>query len=163
MPFTFTLQDLLVVSICLLIPELSLAWKYPERSIYTKARPDLPGPRGVPIFGNAFQLFAQRARMIGYLADLEVQYGSLFTFTMPYWGRNIVVNRPEWLDHIRKRDTTLYVKGPVVSDVFGQFPGPQTPPATDGAAWRSARKMMAPVFGSNSVNNHASHAMAEVR
>lgn len=39
-------------------------------------------------------------------------------------------------------DTTIYAKGEVVRDVFSQFPGSRTPISTDGAAWKSARKMM---------------------
>ncbi|KAF8994556.1 cytochrome P450 [Cyathus striatus] len=149
-----------------LVPALSvlavLAWRYPDRCIGTHSRPDLPGPKGIPIIGNMLLVFAHRDRMLGLLHKLEANYGPLFTFTLPYWGRNIVVNRPEWLDHVKKRDTIAYTKGDVVRDVFSQFPGPNTPVATDGAAWRSARKMMQPVFSMNSVNNHASEAMAEL-
>ncbi|GJJ10845.1 hypothetical protein Clacol_005073 [Clathrus columnatus] len=39
-------------------------------------------------------------------------------------------------------DTVTYTKGTVVQDVFTQFPGPNTPVATDGASWRAARKRM---------------------
>ena len=81
--------------------------RYPSRCVGTKARPDLPGPVGVPLVGNMFQLFAQSARMISYLGDLERQYGPVFTFTLPYWGRNIVVNRPEWLEHVSKSEQSV--------------------------------------------------------
>lgn len=79
------------------------AHRYPRRCVGTQDRPELPGPPGLPVIGNMIQLFQQRARMIGYLGDLERQYGPVFTFTMPFWGRNIVIQRPEWLDHVRRR------------------------------------------------------------
>lgn len=86
---------LLVVVLCMIY--------YPDRCIGTIARPDLPGPPGLPLIGNLIQLMPHRKRMLRHLGRLESQYGELFTFTMPGWGRNIVINRPEWLEHVRKR------------------------------------------------------------
>ena len=103
-----TSTDYLALSAFFLSYAVILVSRYPSRCVGTKARPDLPGPVGVPLVGNMFQLFAQSARMIGYLGDLEQKYGPVFTFTMPYWGRNIVVNRPEWLEHVRKSEQRVF-------------------------------------------------------
>ncbi|KAK0224317.1 cytochrome P450, partial [Armillaria fumosa] len=141
---------------------LCLAFKFSDRWIGTKYRPDLPGPRGWPLIGNTILVFRHRNSMLCLLGKLQNSYGPLFTFTMPYWGRNIVINRPEWLEHVKKRDTVSYVKGDVVRQVFSQFPGPHTPVAADGNEWRSARRMMQPLFTKQSVTNHASEAMSKI-
>jgi len=138
-----------------------LAIIYPDRTIGTRPCPDLPGPRGWPLIGNLFLIFLNRSRMIRFLHEMQEAYGPLYTFTLPYWGRIIVVNRPEWLEHIKRRDTVSYTKGRVVQDVFSQFPGPNTPVATEGASWRRARKRMQPLFSTNSIHNHASHTIRE--
>lgn len=85
-----------------LLVVLSLSFRYPDRWIGTKQRRDLPGPPGLPLVGNAVLLYHNRFAMQGLLSRLHQEYGPLFTFTMPYWGRNIVVNRPEWLEHVKK-------------------------------------------------------------
>ncbi|KAK0184460.1 cytochrome P450 [Armillaria mellea] len=139
-----------------------LAFKFNDRWIGTKYRPDLPGPRGWPLIGNTILVFRHRNSMLHLLGKLQNSYGPLFTFTLPYWGRNIVINRPEWLEHVKKRDTLRYIKGGVVRQVFSQFPGPHTPVATDGNEWRSARRMMQPLFTKKSVTNHASEAMSKI-
>ncbi|KAF7790411.1 hypothetical protein EIP86_001366 [Pleurotus ostreatoroseus] len=73
---------------------------------------------------------------------MENTYGPLFTFTLPGWGRNIVINRPEWLEHVRKGDATKYGKGAIVRDVFSQFPGKAAPVSSDGNEWKVARRRM---------------------
>ena len=68
----------------------------------TMDRPDLPGPRGYPLIGNLPLIFRHRNGMLRFLDGMEYLYGPLYTFTLPGWGRTIVINRPEWLDHVRK-------------------------------------------------------------
>jgi hypothetical protein len=82
---------------------LYLAFKFNDRWIGTEYRPDLPGPRGWPLIGNIILVFRHRNSMLCLLGKLQNCYGPLFTFTMPHWGRNIVINRPEWLEHVKKR------------------------------------------------------------
>ncbi|EGO28594.1 putative monooxygenase [Serpula lacrymans var. lacrymans S7.9] len=133
------------------------AMAYPDRYFGTKSRPDLPGPRGIPLLGNLIQLLPHRKRMLFYLAELEHQYGELFTFTMPGWGRNIVINRPEWLEHTRKQDGVGYGKGPTALAMFRQFPGVSSAFSTEGTRWKASRQVTKFTFDS-----HVSRAMSEI-
>ncbi|KAJ3551513.1 hypothetical protein NM688_g4661 [Phlebia brevispora] len=162
MAFTLHAGDIIACLAAGLLFVLIAGIKYPNRCVGTMDRPDLPGPPGYPIIGNMPLVFRHRKGMLGFLDLMQSIYGPLFTFTLPGWGRNIVINRPEWLEHMRKGDTTIYGKGQVVRDVFGQFPGSTTPISTDGTQWKYARRMMQPIFGAKAVNSHASQAMKEI-
>lgn len=106
--FTFIVADLLACVAALLLFVIIVAARYPNRCIGTFDRSDLPGPRGLPLIGNMLLVFKHKDGMLKFLALMEDKYGPLFTFTLPSWGRNIVVNRPEWLEHIRKRKSVSY-------------------------------------------------------
>lgn len=138
-----------------------LVYLYPNRFVFTYDRPELPGPPGIPILGNLFQVLANQGRMLAWIDECREKYGNLWTLTMPGTGRTIVVNHPVWIDHIRKcqtflhagwclsytsptvDDTLLYTKGSIFVSIFQAFPGSNTPLATDGAEWRSTRRLMA--------------------
>ena len=95
----------LEIKLCLAILIISLGFlifRYPNRCVRTINRPELPGPPGLPLIGNMILMFQNRHRMLKFVENMETEYGPLFTFTLPGWGRNIVINRPEWLEHMRK-------------------------------------------------------------
>ena len=75
---------------------------YPQRLICTRSRPDLPGPAGHPLVGNLLQILPHRERTVEWFQTIIAKYGPLVTFTMPPWGRVILINRPEWLEHIKQ-------------------------------------------------------------
>ncbi|KAH7920634.1 hypothetical protein BV22DRAFT_1132911 [Leucogyrophana mollusca] len=50
----------LTIALVLLTLLVIAALAYPDRFIGTKARPDLPGPRDVPLLENLFQLLPHR-------------------------------------------------------------------------------------------------------
>lgn len=61
----------------------------------------LPGPSAMPFIGNAVMVFKHRQVVLEFLQKL-LQYGPVSTFTVPFVGRNLVIGRPEWLEHIKK-------------------------------------------------------------
>uniref|UniRef100_A0A0W0FBP4 Putative monooxygenase n=1 Tax=Moniliophthora roreri TaxID=221103 RepID=A0A0W0FBP4_MONRR len=158
-----------------------LSRTYSDRPIGVRARSDLPGPRGIPFLGNLLLVYPHRKRMLMFMDELQETYGELFTFTMPGWGRNIVVNRPEWLEHIRKRDTQLYGKGPVELAIFGEFPGERSAFGSEGNDWKLSRRIIQymfkvengeigdncicwlsrPIFTTKTFDEHVSQAMNE--
>lgn len=132
----------------------------PDRYLGTRARPDLPGPRGWPLIGNSFDAFFNRKRMLMRIHELGVVYGELFSLTIPIWGRSITINHPNWLEHIKKGalhpnqvvvvnelthvtlvDTVRYGKGPAALAIFTEFPGKRSAFGSEGAIWRWARKV----------------------
>ena len=87
-----------IISACLVL----VCILYPNRSVGTRQREDLSGPPGLPLLGNLVEILQHRNSVLLYISGLEKRYGELFSFTMPGWGRSIVINRPEWLEHVRK-------------------------------------------------------------
>ena len=75
---------------------------YPDRLVATNARPDLPGPRGHPLVGNLLQAIPWQGRILDWFDHLLSNYGPVSTFTLMPWGRGILINRPEWLAHIKQ-------------------------------------------------------------
>lgn len=96
-------EDINNVLVYSCITALLLLWvAYPDRYVGTHPRPDLSGPTGNPLFGNLVQVFPWRYRFLLWLEHMHTLYGPLWTFTMPPWGRGIVINRPEWLSHVKE-------------------------------------------------------------
>lgn len=98
-PMELTLPTLILLSLAFTL--LYLVLRYPDRYIFTPPRPDLPGPRGVPLFGNLFQFYPWRAKSIQWMCWMLPQYNDLVAVTMPPWGRALVIGRPEWLVHVK--------------------------------------------------------------
>jgi hypothetical protein len=92
----------LQVSFVICLAFLALFVSAPDRYLGTRARPDLPGPRGWPLVGNSFDIFLNRKRMLMRFHELGVSYGELFSLTLPVWGRSITINNPQWLEHVKK-------------------------------------------------------------
>ncbi|KAL6304066.1 cytochrome P450 [Sparassis latifolia] len=122
---------------------------------------NVPGPIGVPLLGNLLQLFPHRKNMLMYLSILEEKYGPMFAFNMPGYGRTIVINRPEWLEHMRKSENHLW-KGRFYTLCFQEFPGSGSAFGSEGMKWRSSRKIMKPVFVTPTFDRDVSHCMNEV-
>ncbi|KAG7447082.1 cytochrome P450 [Guyanagaster necrorhizus] len=135
---------------------------YPNRSVGVSARNNIPGPSGLPCIGNLLQVFPYRRRMISFMELLNKVYGPLSTFTIPGWGRLVVINRPEWLAHVKKNDISMYTRGPVAVSIFEQFPGLGTPVASEGEKWRASRKAIQPIFGVKSFQDHLATAMSDL-
>ena len=132
----------------------------PDRYLGTHHRPDLPGPRGWPLLGNTLDIFLNRKRMLMRFHELGSYYGELFSVTLPIWGRTIIINHPEWLEHVKKgalyhnarnrmlilstphpADTVRYGKGNATLAIFAEFPGKRSAFGSEGADWRWVRKI----------------------
>ncbi|KAJ7278292.1 cytochrome P450, partial [Mycena rebaudengoi] len=151
---------LFLIVFALVLCILSIA--YPDRWILTSPRHDLPGPKGIPLFGNLFQFYPWRAKAVQWMEYILPCYHDLLTVTMPPWGRAIVIGRPEWLAHVKSVDMTRYSRGKHEVDVFTEFPGSRTPVASDGPDWRHYRRAMAPIFTVKSFSSHVQPAIHKV-
>jgi hypothetical protein len=49
--------------------------KYPDRSIGTRARPGLKGPKGLPLIGNLFKI--REKGLIKFMYDVLMIHGSI--------------------------------------------------------------------------------------
>lgn len=52
---------------------LYLVIKYPDRSIGTNARPDLTGPKGLPLIGNVIEI--KMKGLTNFMFDTLMKYG----------------------------------------------------------------------------------------
>lgn len=91
--------------VTLVLCAITLAIVYPDRCVGVASRLDLSGPKGLPFIGNLIQVWPYRRHMIKWMEEQAGVYGPLFTFTIPNWGRITVINRPEWLAHVKKSES----------------------------------------------------------
>ena len=153
MSLLVTTSPLILTLGTIVLSLLLLAIAYPDRYILTRPLPSLPGPRGLPILGNVLHVLPWTGRTLEWLGMLIARYGDVCTFTLPRWGRGILINRPEWLAHIKQRecpwslifvivsdlgadmrvldDMQRYARGPKEVAIFSEFPGRKTPVASD--------------------------------
>ena len=85
-----------------LVSVILLYIAYPDRYVTTLPRPDLRGPKGTPLLGNLIQVIPWHKRMLSWFKQLQDTYGPACTFTLPPWGRGILITRPEWLQHVKQ-------------------------------------------------------------
>jgi cytochrome P450/nitrite reductase/ring-hydroxylating ferredoxin subunit len=108
-----------------------------ERRAGLRSLEDLPGPKPLPILGNAHQLKAERAHLV--MEAWSREYGPVYQFKMP--GRSLVVTRdavmleeilrarPETFQRSARSDAVLTEAG--IKGVFN----------AEGEAWRPQRKL----------------------
>lgn len=78
--------------------------KYPNRAFLTRARPDLEKCHavGYPLLGNMPQLLRNRSDSLNSMNTAFKHFGDVFTLTIPLFGRIILVNSPEIVEHVLK-------------------------------------------------------------
>ena len=99
LPLSLNLSSMFSLTVIFIMFLVSCA---PDRCLGTHHRPDLPGPRRWPLLGNTLDIFLNRKRMLLRFHELSSYFGELFTVTLPMWGRIIIINHPEWLEHVKK-------------------------------------------------------------
>ncbi|KZT10650.1 cytochrome P450 [Laetiporus sulphureus 93-53] len=151
-----------ILTVLILAVLFGLCLKYPATALGTKPRLDLLGPQGLPVLGNLLDIYPHRLHILSWITAMGRQYGELFSWTVPLTGRTIVINRPEWIDHVHKNEGTIYGKGEVALAVFSQFPGRGSPFSTEGAEWRHSRKVIKPVFEARNLAIGVSEIMEEM-
>lgn len=119
--------------------------QYPANAIGTKRRPDLKGPRGLPIIGNLIgNLLASDYILDNILEDWR-KYGPGLSITIPFFGRIIACNTPEMVEHILKTNFDNYVKGEKLHTINYDALGDGIFNA-DGPSWRFQRKVASHIF-----------------
>ncbi|KAF9110306.1 cytochrome P450-dit2 [Mortierella sp. AM989] len=121
--------------------------KYPDRALFTRARPDLKDKSipGAPLLGNMPQGLRDQENALKIMKETFDRLGDVFAITVPVRGRMIAINNPELIEYTHKTNFNNYIKGPIfehdVKDVLGRgiF-------AVDGAEWRFHRKTAVGVF-----------------
>ncbi|KAG0312540.1 hypothetical protein BGZ97_011108, partial [Linnemannia gamsii] len=123
--------------------------KYPNRAILTNPRPDLKAlgrdAPGYPLIGNLTDILSNRESPLDYLHKAFQDHGDVISITIPIFGRAIILNRPEFMEHIFKTNFDNYVKGDMfrwnLTDILGRgiF-------VADREEWRFHRKTASNIF-----------------
>nr|CAG8553650.1 5668_t:CDS:2 [Entrophospora candida] len=101
---------------------INLLIKYPNRAIGSTDRADLKGPSGLPIIGNLL-LIRRSENYLTFLNDLFLKYGNVVTFTLPQFGRVILLNSPSHIEWFLKENFENYVKGEIGLKMMREFFG----------------------------------------
>jgi cytochrome P450/nitrite reductase/ring-hydroxylating ferredoxin subunit len=98
---------------------------------------DLPGPRGIPVLGNALQFKPSRSHEI--LEGWAAEHGPLFKFRLGP-NRAIGVADPELNERILRARPDGYRRASTIAPVLEEVGGNGVF-AAEGAAWRSQRRL----------------------
>ncbi|KAF9204327.1 hypothetical protein BGZ49_005427 [Haplosporangium sp. Z 27] len=121
--------------------------KYPDRAMFTVARPDLKDKAvpGVPLLGNMLGALTETGNPLETLKKSFEKNNDIFVITVPIHGRMIAINSPELIEYIHKTNFSNYIRGKeyyeLVKDLLGDglF-------VKDGEEWRTHRKLVVMVF-----------------
>ncbi|KAF9932696.1 hypothetical protein FBU30_007539 [Linnemannia zychae] len=121
--------------------------KYPNRAFLTRDRPDLADKalKGVPLLGNMPSLIKNSNNSLENMNRGFNHFGDYFSLTLPLFGRVILVNSPEHLEHILKTNFNNYIKGSIFRDQLKDILG-RGIFVSDHDEWRFHRKTAANIF-----------------
>ncbi|KAI0677744.1 cytochrome P450 [Trametes maxima] len=162
MSILLTGDSLVLTAGVLFLSATLLVIAYPDRYVRTRPLKGIPGPRGAPLVGNFVQALQWQGHSLGWLKYLSDTYGPLCTFTLPIYGRGILIKSPEWIAHVRQHDMQKYAHGPNEIALMTEFPGKRAPIASVGAEWRLSRKAILPIFTTKAFTDHVSDAINRV-
>ncbi|KAF9946040.1 hypothetical protein BGZ72_000743 [Mortierella alpina] len=136
---------------------LFLLVKYRNTAYGVRPRPDLKGPRGVPLLGNTIEMLTRpRSENYQFQADShENKYGSYYTVSLPGVGRIINITDPEMLDHVLRVNFWAYEKGAYLRNTLSPMVG-QGIFGADGEHWRWQRKLTSHIFNVKSFRTYTS-------
>ncbi|CAJ0837992.1 10448_t:CDS:2, partial [Entrophospora sp. SA101] len=123
---------------------IHLLIKYPNRAIGSTDRADLKGPSGLPIIGNLL-LIRRSENYLTFLYDLFLKYGNVVTFTLPQFGRVILLNSPSHIEWFLKENFENYVKGEIGLKMMREFFGDGIF-GSNGEMWKFHRKITNQLF-----------------
>ncbi len=118
--------------------------------------PAPPGPRGLPVMGNALQLSGRD--VLAAYTDLWRQYGDVIGLKLGPLNACLLAH-PDHVHHVLVKNQKNYIKG-LGYDGFRLLVG-QGLVTSDGDLWRQQRRLMQPPFTPTAISRYAA-MMAEV-
>lgn len=105
------------VSKAVAIYTLCILYKYRNGVIGVRPRNDLPGPRGIPLLGNIYNvLTTPRNQILQRQVTSHEKYGKVYKFQVPGIGTIINISGPEQVDHVLRINFWAYEKGPYLRE-----------------------------------------------
>ncbi|KAG0365389.1 cytochrome P450 [Gamsiella multidivaricata] len=120
--------------------------RYPDTALFVRDRPDFKKKtiKGHPLVGNMLQGLMAKDPLLQLKTGFDT-YGDIFSITVPYRGRIIMINSPELIEHILKTNFDNYIKGNVFSDQLRDIFGTGIF-VSDGERWRWHRRISSNIF-----------------
>ncbi|KAF9900457.1 hypothetical protein EC991_007320 [Linnemannia zychae] len=130
----------------LLTYALYLVFKYRRSVLFVRPRPDLPGPPGLPLIGNFWEMATVPKTEFHQSQERNFsKYGKVYTMAIPGIGRTITTKDPEIVDHILKTNFWIYEKGSRFKETLGPLVGDGIFTA-DGDHWKWQRQHASKIF-----------------
>ncbi|KAF9128148.1 hypothetical protein BGW39_005310 [Mortierella sp. 14UC] len=130
----------------LLAYALYLVYKYRRSVLFVRPRPDLPGPPGLPLIGNFWEMATVPKTDFHQAQERNFnKYGKVYTMAIPGIGRTITTKDPEILDHILRTHFWIYEKGTRFKETLGPLAGDGIFTA-DGDHWKWQRQHASKIF-----------------
>ena len=116
----------------------------------------LPGPKGLPIVGVAFDV---RGDPLGVMRRYAREYGDIVLFRVMMQDR-ILLNHPDFIEQVLVVQQSKFHKSELTRRITGRMLG-QGLLISEGDFWRRQRRLAQPAFHRARVNEYAS-TMAEI-
>ncbi|KAG0301876.1 hypothetical protein BGZ98_007981 [Dissophora globulifera] len=146
-----------VLKVLLTYYVLHLLFKYRNTALGVMPRPDLPGPRGVPLLGNTIFMLFKRPKNKNYhtQTQLHEEFGKVYTVTVLGFARVINIRDPAMVEHVLKTHFWKYEKGEFFRTVLQPLIGGGIFGA-DGEHWRWQRKLASRIFSTRALRDYTS-------
>ncbi|XP_019865391.1 cytochrome P450 4d2 [Aethina tumida] len=131
----------IVIATILLLFATPFIWWYLLLEKF-KSLNDVPGPKPIPILGNANVVGNTTVSLLNSFMDLQKQYGGLYKLWLGT-KLNLMVTKPEYVEYFTSSNTHLSKSDGY--DLFKPWLGDSLL-VTTGQKWRSRRKMITPTF-----------------
>jgi len=141
-------MDIVLFLITLALGLISL-YLWHRKNVYT----NVPGPTGVPVFFNTFQLVKRYDTMLDWFVENTNKYGPTWTFKVIGQPRFIVVTDPTNVEYILKKNFENYEKGAPFRERFHDVLG-EGIFNSDGPSWKSQRKTASLMFSVRNFRDH---------
>ncbi|CAO3570764.1 unnamed protein product [Mortierella alpina] len=130
--------------------------KYRRSAYGVRPRPDIKGPRGWPLLGNLLEELRSPQNQVLYrqLAEHE-KYGSVYSITLPGFGRIINIIDPKMVDHMLRVNFWAYEKGLDAKKMMEPLIG-EGIFSVDGEHWKWQRKLASHIFSVNAFRHYTS-------
>ncbi|KAF8950197.1 hypothetical protein BGZ46_004673, partial [Entomortierella lignicola] len=140
---------------------LYIVYKYRNTAYGVRPRPDLKGPRGLPLFGNFFSMIlAPKNQNLQRQVSNHKQYGKTYTVSVPKIGRFINITDPKMVDHMLKVNFWAYEKGETARVTLKPLVGNGIFSA-DGEHWKWQRKLASNIFNVKAFRQYTSDVFCQ--
>ncbi|KAF9214696.1 hypothetical protein BGZ59_003184 [Podila verticillata] len=127
-----------------------------SNAIGTHCRPDLKGPRALPLLGHTLLMAkVPGTELYEFFEKLHDTYGPVWSISVPNVGRLIQGDTPEPVDYVLRTNFWDYEKSDLLRGILGDIFGTGITIA-DGHNWRFQRKMITRLFNVSAFREHVS-------